>query len=245
MLHVVHLEHVDSGTVDSKSSNLSSKQYLESLKLIWSRDDNSGNNEDDMVLEGLQPHQSLKVLHIAGYCGVHFPNWLMNNGASSLPSLVELTIEGCLRCQHLLPLDQLPSLKFLKLYSLSSLEHINNSYSSSSSSLAGEGREPLFFPSLKELTLYDLPLLKLWQTCSDEDVTTTMPNRQLSFPSLTKLTIVDAPNLTSMPMLPLVEELLMDTISTKLLQSMLMAAASERHTSSSSLARLKFYQILQ
>ncbi|PRQ38991.1 putative P-loop containing nucleoside triphosphate hydrolase, leucine-rich repeat domain, L [Rosa chinensis] len=241
VLHVAHLEHVDNVTIDSRSSNLSSKQYLESLKLIWSRDDDSESNEDHMVLEGLQPHQNLKVLHIAGYCGVQFPNWLMNNAASSLPSLVELTIEGCLRCQHLPPLDQLPSLKFLKLYSLSCLEHINNSYSSPSCSLVGGGREPLFFPSLKELTLYDLPLLKEWQTCSDQDGTTTMPKQQqLSFPSLTKLTIVDAPNLMSMPMLPLVEELLMDTVSEKLLQSMLMTAASESQTSSSSLARLKF-----
>ncbi|KAM5569164.1 putative disease resistance protein RGA3 [Rosa sericea] len=237
VLHVAHLEHVDNVTIDSRSSNLSSKQYLESLKLIWSRDDNNGSNEDDLVLEGLQPHQNLKVLHMAGYCGFRFPSWLMNNVASSLPSLVELTIEGCLRCQHLPPLDQLPSLKFLKLYSLSCLEYLNNT----SSSLVGGGREPLFFPSLKELTLYDLPLLKEWQTCSDENVTTTMPKQQwLSFPSLTKLTIVDAPNLMSMPMLPLVEELLMDTVSEKLLQSMLMTAASECPTTSSSLARLKF-----
>lgn len=243
VLHVVHLEHVENVTIDSKRSNLSSKQYLESLKLIWSREEEyDGSNEDDMVLEGLQPHQNLKVLHIAGYCSVQFPNWLMFNVASSLPSLVELTIEGCIRCQHLPQLDQLPSLKFLKLYSLSCLEHINNSCSSSSSSLVGGRREPLFFPSLKELTLYDLPLLKEWQTeiVSNENVTTMAKQQRLSFPSLTKLTIVDAPNLIFLPMLPQVEEILMDNVSEKLLQSMLMAAAPESPTTSSSLARLKF-----
>ncbi|KAK9933608.1 hypothetical protein M0R45_020797 [Rubus argutus] len=61
VLHVVHLEHVENVTIDSKRSNLSSKQYLESLKLIWSREEEyDGSNEDDMVLEGLQPHQNLK-----------------------------------------------------------------------------------------------------------------------------------------------------------------------------------------
>ncbi|XP_068328075.1 putative disease resistance protein RGA1 [Pyrus communis] len=258
MLHIVHLEHVKNVTRGSNRSILSQKQCLQSLKLSWCREEDKGCNGDDILLEGLRPHQNLKALHIAGYCSVQFPNWLMPNTALSLPSLVEITIEGWSRCQHLPPFDQLPSLKFLKIYSLGSVEYINNGANCSSTTRLVDGkREALFFPSLKELVLYDLPLLKEWQAQivkTDTMGTGSTPKHQsLSFPSLTKLTIMDTPSLLSMPMLPQVEELIMVNVTEKLLKSMVTvvkaalesptASSSSSSTSPSSLAMLKFLRI--
>ncbi|KAM1380130.1 hypothetical protein ACFX2I_021904 [Malus domestica] len=241
MLHIVHLEHVKNVTRGSNRSILSQKQCLQSLKLSWCREEDNGSNGDNILLEGLRPHQNLKALHIAGYCSVQFPNWLMTNTALSLPSLVEITIEGWNRCQHLQPFDQLPSLKFLKICSLSCVKYINNGANCSSTTRLVDGkREALFFPSLKELVLYDLPLLKEWQALivkTDTMRTGSTPKHQsLSFPSLTKLTIMDTPSLLSMPMLPQVEELIMVNVTEKLLKSMVtvVKAALESPTASSS-----------
>nr|XP_028952412.1 putative disease resistance protein RGA4 [Malus domestica] len=185
MLHIVHLEHVKNVTRGSNRSILSQKQCLQSLKLSWCREEDNGSNGDNILLEGLRPHQNLKALHIAGYCSVQFPNWLMTNTALSLPSLVEITIEGWNRCQHLQPFDQLPSLKFLKICSLSCVKYINNGANCSSTTRLVDGkREALFFPSLKELVLYDLPLLKEWQALivkTDTMGTGSTPKRRYHF----------------------------------------------------------------
>ncbi|KAJ1426971.1 Leucine-rich repeat domain superfamily [Sesbania bispinosa] len=90
------------------------KQHLQELELRWRDDDDEKfrvvrqwspqlqlvsrkaepeNNyclEDEMILQGLQPHHSVKKLVIAGFCGERLPDWIGN-----LSSLSSLEIRNC------------------------------------------------------------------------------------------------------------------------------------------------------
>ncbi|KAK9283749.1 hypothetical protein L1049_011999 [Liquidambar formosana] len=254
-LRIEHLEHVKNATSESKEANMKGKQYLQALRLYWYREDDDGGDADDALLEGLQPHQNLKELHLCGYGCVRFSSWLMASMVTLLPNLVKITFESCVRCQHLPPFGQLPFLKVLELYILTALEYIDDDNTSpSSSNSASEARGCLFFPSLKELKLYELPLLKEWPRevviVNNYGSTTAIAALQqqqevslLSFPCLTTLNIKDCPSLTSMPLLPNLEELMIENVTEKLLQSLMMVAATNSSTTSSSLARLKSLRI--
>ena len=66
----------------------------------------AGKTED--VLEGLQPHENLKSLHISGYSGANLPTWLASN--VSVKMLRILHIEKCREWQ-ILRLQMLPFLR--------------------------------------------------------------------------------------------------------------------------------------
>ena len=144
------------GREANKEAILEGKQYLESLTLSYSYSRGSGESEEEMeaivsVMESLQPHSNLKVLHVEYYGGVRFPNWMMmmNDGLDLLlPNLVTITIGGCERCQVLPPFGQLPSLKVLHLEYLPAVENMKEDYPLSA--------KP-FFPSLKTLSIYNMP----------------------------------------------------------------------------------------
>ena len=140
------------GREANKEAILDGKKYLESLELHWSGKEES---EEEMeaivsVMESLQPHSNLKVLQVEHYRGVRFPNWMMMNDGLDLllPNLVTITIRNCERCQVLPPFGQLPSLKVLHLHTLPAVENMKEDYPLSA--------KP-FFPSLKTLSIYDMP----------------------------------------------------------------------------------------
>ncbi|KAA8515679.1 hypothetical protein F0562_018710 [Nyssa sinensis] len=218
-LNIVHLEHVNNVLLESKEADMKEKQHLQALSLNWYREDGNGKDADVMLLEGLQPHQNLKELHINGYGGVRLPSWMMLNMVSLLPNIVVITIMSCHRCQRLLQFDQLPSLKVLKLYGLDALEYITTTTTITATTNFVNGvREGVFFPSLEELVLYDLPLLnELWPSNVEPissflgtEVASARQQRQQPslqfFPCLTKLTVVDCPLL--MPYRVYLEELM-------------------------------------
>jgi hypothetical protein len=98
---------VTDATSEAKAANLKEKRHLRSLELSWDSEDNNDTyvSDDENLLEGLQPHHTLKKLNVEGYRGVSFPSWL-----PSVTSLVKLKISNSM-CQHLPPLYQLPSLE--------------------------------------------------------------------------------------------------------------------------------------
>ncbi|KAK7826751.1 putative disease resistance protein rga1 [Quercus suber] len=108
--------------VEAKAANLKDKQNLRNLKLSWNWEGNDGVEvcDEENLLEGLQPHHALKCLHVEGYMGVRFSSWL-----PSLTSLVNLKIWKS-KVQHLPPLYQLPSLRYLDLrnFKCSPLDYI-------------------------------------------------------------------------------------------------------------------------
>ncbi|KAM1697165.1 hypothetical protein ACFXTN_028610 [Malus domestica] len=207
---------------------LKEKQHLHSLTLKWKRgEDVNAVDEKDIIMsiEVLQPHSNLKKLSVSHYGGVTFASWF-----SSLINLVDLTLTGCHRCQHLPPLDRFPSLKSLSLDGFEKLEYISDN-TTSSNSMSDEMMKISFFPSLEELSLLGCPVLKGWwraHTHNNASSSSSTENLSLpSFPCLSQLTIDECPNLTSMPLYPNVERLDLERSSWKVVDSLFVRGASD------------------
>ncbi|KAM1042189.1 hypothetical protein ACFX2C_031288 [Malus domestica] len=207
---------------------LKEKQHLHSLTLKWKRgEDVNAVDEKDIIMsiEVLQPHSNLKKLSVSHYGGVTFASWF-----SSLINLVDLTLTGCHRCQHLPPLDRFPSLKSLSLDGFEKLEYISDN-TTSSNSMSDEMMKISFFPSLEELSILGCPVLKGWwraHTHNNASSSSSTENLSLpSFPCLSQLTIDECPNLTSMPLYPNVERLDLERSSWKVVDSLFVRGASD------------------
>ncbi|KAL5565336.1 hypothetical protein UlMin_028500 [Ulmus minor] len=109
----IKLGHKKDVASESKAAKLKDKQ-LQSLYLYWQwiRDaENIEMENDGMALDGLQPAQTLKALHVGNYMGLRISDWL-----SSLTRLVRLCLTNCKKCQYIPPLHLLSSLQMLRLY---------------------------------------------------------------------------------------------------------------------------------
>ncbi|CAK8540281.1 unnamed protein product [Lathyrus sativus] len=179
----------------AKDEFLKNKQHLEFLTLRWDHEEEEEEEEESDVdkdtksLECLQPHPNLRLLSVVGYNGQTLSNWL-----ASLQCLVKFTLNNCPNCQSLPPMDKLPHLKVLKLRRLDSLKFIakNNQVAESST--------PIFFPSLKELTISDCPNLKSWW---ENEI---WENDRPTFSCISKLNIQSCPKLACMPLYPGLDE---------------------------------------
>ncbi|XP_059645018.1 putative disease resistance protein RGA3 [Cornus florida] len=216
---------------EAEEANLKGKEYLQSLILGFGcYSDNKKGGLEELLLEGLRPHETLKKLFIKGYGGVRLPTWM-----SFLRNLVEMKLYYCNGCKHLPKIEQLPFLRTLHLESLDSIEYIDDNYSCSTSTGGGnEDEESLisssfpssslstttFFPSLKYLQLEKMYNLKGWwrsKVAAEEDeqeqstVNINQEEQQLSllpsFPCLVESQMKRCPKLASMPLQPVVVKL--------------------------------------
>ncbi|KAM2694722.1 hypothetical protein EV1_039306 [Malus domestica] len=227
-LLIYYLRHVVSES--NVGTPLKDKQHLQSLGLAWKEgEDVSAVDEEDIIksMEVLQPHSNLKELSVESYGGVRFASWF-----SSLINIVNLELWNCNRCQHLPPLDHLPSLKFLHLAYMEKLEYILLSEKESSNSMSDEMMRISFFPSLEELLIFNCPVLKGWwrahthNSASSSSLST--ENLSLpSFPCLSRLEIFHCPNLTSLPLYPNVERIVLTGSSWKVVDSLFVRGASD------------------
>ncbi|PON46654.1 LRR domain containing protein, partial [Trema orientale] len=174
----------------TEDASLCRKQDLLSLILIWDIDAALVPADCEKSLEDLRPHPNLKQLSLSAYGGIQFSSWLPSH-----KNLVKFSLSRCIRCQCLPRLDHLPLLEVLVVDELTELEHIlDEAFRIESGS---------FFPSLKELRLTNLPKLERWWKDAPDNF-----EEETTFPLLSKLIVEDCPNLTSMPLFPYLEELL-------------------------------------
>ncbi|KAJ9559299.1 hypothetical protein OSB04_013913 [Centaurea solstitialis] len=184
-LELKGLENVG-GLEEAKSANLKHKTHLSSLALCWGSYSGSEEiiDDEEEVVEGLEPNSSLKELHIEDYMGKMFcPSWMMK-----LRNLVMINFWFCRRCESIGPLGKLPGLKVIDLY-LSAIRYLDDDEFPSLQTLSIRSCHELVslpsnLPTLETLTLYDVPGL------------VSLPN---NLPKLTRLHIDSCPKLQCLP----------------------------------------------
>ncbi|KAL5564294.1 hypothetical protein UlMin_027458 [Ulmus minor] len=125
----IELGHKKDVASESKAAKLKDKEQLQSLYLSWQRIRDVENMENDgMALDGFQPAQTLKALHVQNYMGLRISDWL-----SSLTRLVRLDLTSCKKCQYIPSLHHLSSLQILQLYDFPSLDSLPEGMSNLSS----------------------------------------------------------------------------------------------------------------
>ncbi|XP_073101012.1 putative disease resistance RPP13-like protein 1 [Elaeis guineensis] len=163
---------------DARDAGLKCKHRLEHLSLAWNgqhdisfisfldnldievsseenKDVPADERREEAMLEYLQPHANLKMLHIVGYAGSKFPKWVGN--PFSCASLKEISINGCENIRSL-PLYIRDSLgKLDEPMPQSVLERVHILSCRQLTSIVGLHN----LPSLKYLTIYDCPQLSL------------------------------------------------------------------------------------
>ncbi|XP_057772408.1 disease resistance protein TAO1-like [Salvia miltiorrhiza] len=201
-LKISSLEKVHSKE-EAEKAKIFEKPNLFDLGFEWDEKREGERNDDEGVLEGLQPHANanLKKLEIDGFKGKRFPEWIekmaVRDGpqASWLPltNLIQITLERCSECEEIPQLEHLPNLKSLSLIGLEKVRFINSSFNNLTSlkieELEGLECLPdwLFYKNqnLSELEIWKCPRLR------------ELPDGLDTLNSLEKLTIYECRNVKS------------------------------------------------
>ncbi|KAM0914599.1 hypothetical protein ACQ4PT_011394 [Festuca glaucescens] len=149
-LGISQLENVTT-TDEAAGAKLRDKIHLEKLCLSWKYTYHTDIARE--VLDGLEPHQSLKHLRIFGYNGATSPTWLATN--ISVTSLQTLHLEDCGEWQILPSLEMLPFLMKLKLCKMHKVTDAT-------------------FSSLEELILIEMPKLEKCSCTSMSDLNSSL-----------------------------------------------------------------------
>ena len=213
-LWIKNLEGVKGGTSESKEANLKEKHYLQSLRLDWGRwvIGISAEN-DELVMEGLQPNLNLKKLKIEGYPGVRFPSWF----SSMLTSLQCLELQHLPAVEYMLENSSSTELLFASLKALKLVRLLNFKgwCRSRREIVAGAGGEQApSFPSLSELMINRCDQLTTFQL--------------LSSPCLSKLDIKNCRNLESLqlPSLPCLKVLILKGVHQQIVWQIILVSSS-------------------
>ncbi|KAL6184562.1 hypothetical protein ACLB2K_045963 [Fragaria x ananassa] len=182
VLRISRLENV-SDKDEAKEAALINKQYLQRLELRWSNVFIEKIEEQQKILDCLQPHAGLKELQIQHYAGSTLPTWISH---PSLSALVVLTLYRCINCQLLPSIGQLQMLKSLSIIEMNEVKEINHQF-------YGDGLVDQAFHAFPKLEILEVDImfnLKEWKEVKTGD-----------FPSLLKLTMDSCPELDSLPSL--------------------------------------------
>ncbi|XBI77632.1 hypothetical protein VPH35_070700 [Triticum aestivum] len=193
---------------NAKQGNMSAKHNLKRLSLDWygSYSTNIGFELDtnpEGILEALCPGKRLEALQLCNYTGAKLSTWMHNS--TLLENLSELSLSSCQNCKDLPPLWQLPSLVYLRLSALVSLTSIclGNDDTGTGESC---NSSPPFFPKLETMILSYIPKLERWHWEVAGQVVV------MSFPRLKKIEISRCPMLASMPKMPSLRYLSLDSL---------------------------------
>ncbi|CAL5096768.1 unnamed protein product [Urochloa decumbens] len=180
-LELRQLENVKEA--DAKGAKLGNKKKLARLTLRWTNSDNEAHNSDEEVLEGLEPHDGLKVLRIHSCSIDTCPSWM-----NKLQCLVKLGLFDCKRLEKLPPLWHFPALQVLWLCGLKNIRHLCSS------------DKPFTFKNLKRLVISNLPNFETWWGTSE------VRGEKLIFPLLEELSIRECISLAALPKASVIEE---------------------------------------
>ncbi|KAL4631812.1 hypothetical protein ACB092_04G004400 [Castanea dentata] len=166
---------------EAKRAKLKEKEIF-NLGLSWSSRQRHMYDEDEKVLEGLQPHPNLKSLTINFYGGKKFPSWV---GLSSLyHNLIEIKLRYCRECKEVPTLGQLPCLRVLEMERMEKVRCIGSEFYFYSD---GSYRNTTtLFPALRILKLVGMETLEEWK---DAKELTTTDEVLFVFPCLEELSI--------------------------------------------------------
>ncbi|KAM3702285.1 hypothetical protein ACB098_04G012900 [Castanea mollissima] len=192
-LDIYNLQHVKDKK-EAQSSNLKGKAKIHKLRFFWSRDREYNDNNDEEVLEGLQPHQSLKSLTIEGFQGKAFPSWLLTTRDAAVnlllfENLIDINLRYCSSCKEVPTLGHLPHLEFLQIVGMRNVTCIGTRFYGFDS----ESTRNIFFPALRRLELKQMYNLVEWKDASE------LATAGEVFPRLEELTIEECHQLTSAP----------------------------------------------
>ncbi|KAK9140734.1 hypothetical protein Scep_010415 [Stephania cephalantha] len=179
----------------AEAANLKAKQNIYSLGLEWDRDEVDGMNNDDDVLEALQPNSNLKELWMRRFSGTKFPRWIVSG--SALGCLIEIYFYKCNECEYLPSFGQLPHLKKIHIDEMRNVKRMGGAWNGWPDNVSDvkvvEGEEDaatsIAFPSLKIINLQNMPNLEEWL----------LEPISVSFPCLEHLYIESCPKLKIMP----------------------------------------------
>ncbi|KAK3002850.1 hypothetical protein RJ639_019912 [Escallonia herrerae] len=205
---------------DAREANLTCKQGLEELEMVWSSDFDDSRNEmiEKEVIELLKPSTKLRRLEVKHYGGVQFPSWL---GDPSFSQLAHISLSDCRHCTSLPSLGHLTSLMKLHISGIKGVKTVGNE-------LCGVGWPHVgdAFPSLETLEFVDMVSWEEWSTNLSEDD----GNFRQMFPRLRELIIDRCPNLIniSLPRLPWILVLNIRQCQEVLLTRMIYVASATR-----------------
>ncbi|PKU73713.1 putative disease resistance protein RGA4 [Dendrobium catenatum] len=165
--------------------------YLCTLKLKFSADNLSPNEEQELEVEKLFnkiiPSQSLEDFTISGYFGLRFPSWMFTSFEIFLPNLTKLVFVGITSCTLLPALGQLPKLRELVIKGASKVEKIGPEFF-----VSYDKATKIAFPNLEQLVIVDFPNLKEWSFGAQVE-------QNARLPCLQKLTIGQCELLKQLP----------------------------------------------
>ncbi|KAK2974079.1 hypothetical protein RJ640_028911, partial [Escallonia rubra] len=170
---------------DAREANLTCKQGLEELEMVWNSDFHDSRNKiiEKEVIKLLKPSTNLRRLEVKHYGGVEFPSWL---GNPSFSQLAHISLSDCRYCTSLPSLGDLTSLKKLHISGIKGVKTVGNE-------LCGVGWPHVgdAFPSLETLEFVDMVDWEEWSTNLSND----NENFGQVFPCLRELIIDRCPNL--------------------------------------------------
>ncbi|KAK4285502.1 hypothetical protein QN277_002193 [Acacia crassicarpa] len=115
-LTITRLSRLRSNHKEAESAKLKEKQHLLQLLLVWGTYQSFVSPkvvaEDELILERLRPHHTIKALSIQGFCGERLPEWI-----GDLLELQHLVLEDCVYLTSLPEgLHNLTSLRTLTIH---------------------------------------------------------------------------------------------------------------------------------
>ncbi|KAK7252526.1 hypothetical protein RIF29_36528 [Crotalaria pallida] len=177
---------------EAEEVDLVDKKFITKLELSWTDIYFDDVSKTERILQHLQPPFGIDELMIHGYGGFKLPSWISD---SSYAHLVAITLYGFVNCDCLPSIGQLPSLQSLRMIDMTKLQRIDDRFCRDDDGNEGQ-QSPPAFPSLKELTIDDMPALEEWTGARDGD-----------FPCLNKLKVECCPKLISLSFLPYLSSL--------------------------------------